>query len=132
MTVVKKTFKCVDCHEALPVKENGGTGYAERRKADEHGLAGKVCYECCGKSDRRDLETKDRAVLYLNKKDGRWVVSNWPGTLVFSARVRKGSHNWAKTRLDCWFEDHTGRTWWGVSYGEYTELAHCRKLKEAR
>lgn len=125
-----ETFKCVDCGETKPVAHEGGTGYAERREADKHGPAGKVCYACCGEADRSDLETNDRATLYLVKRDDRWVVTNWPGTLEFRCHsVSKGSHNIARTRLDAWFRDHTGREWWAVQYGEWTEVAHCRKLK---
>ena len=129
--MLQETFTCVDCHKILPVNKEGGTGYAHRIKTNEHGPAGKVCYDCCGKCDKHDLEIKNRAILYLVKRN-KWVVTNWPGTLEFEVHsIRKGSHNIARTRTDVWFRDHTGCKWWGVQYGNYTQIVHCRKLKGA-
>lgn len=59
------------------------------------------------------------------------TVQNWPGTLSFSVEaMRRGSHNWAGTRYDVWFNDDRGRHWQGVQYGDMTSLLHCRRLKE--
>jgi len=135
------TFKCSGCGETKAINQSGGTGYAIC--ADKR----KICYTCCGEIDRKAIETGTHATLYLVKRGGEkrenktndptlsrspnaWVVCNWPGTMEFKVQTYKhGSHNIAKTRTDCWFQDHTGKAWWGVSYGENTQIIHCRKLK---
>jgi len=95
----------------------------------------RICYRCCGFEDRHKLMTEDKATLYLTITDkspangqSRATVSNWPGTLELPAFYSKGKHNIAGTRYDVWFKCG-GRNWYGVSYGENTQLLHCRALK---
>lgn len=151
---MKKTFKCNDCGEVKPLHTSGGTGYGITTRGKRQV---KICYECCGKRDRKYMETSDRIMLYLSKIDHgggycaldrkdehirrtsyakyletnshHWEVSNWPGTLKFRCQEKKGRHNIAGTRHDVWFTDHQGNEWWGVQYGEWTQICHCRKLK---
>lgn len=87
------------------------------------------CFECCGKHDKQRMIEDGRMVLYLSLKDGKWTVSNWPGTLVFPCRVRKGSHNIAGSRYDVWFSGPDNTYWHGVQYGENTQLCHCKRNK---
>ena len=128
----KHKFDCADCGEhKVHVNPNdcGGVGYATVR---EDGIEKKVCYACCGKRDIADMRERGRTVLYLTEREGKPVVTNWPGTLSFPVRYsRKGRHNIAGTRQDVWFTDCDGREWWGVSYGDYTQLCHCKRLKAA-
>ena len=89
-----------------------------------------TCYSCCGDLDREWMRTHDRITLYLTHRN-KWEVTNWPGTMRYNAAVRVNphGHNWGLTRRDAWFTDYDGQSWWGVSYGDMTELVHCRKLK---
>jgi len=91
----------------------------------------KICYECCREFDKEWMSENDKITLYLTQATtGRWRVTNWPGTLRFRVdETRKGKHNITGTRYDVWFTDREGNRWWGVSYGENSQLCHCRKLK---
>jgi hypothetical protein len=120
-------FRCAMCGEVKPVQTNGGTGYG-------YGFEGKlkdkpVCYECCGKLDRERMEHDGVATMYLTKRDGRWFVTNWPGTLAFPAGVQVGRHNMAGKRYDAWFT-MGGFQWHGVTYGDNTQICHCKRTKE--
>lgn len=125
-----ENFRCVDCGLEVKPGSTGGTGYAVRGNPDEYGVAGKVCYECCAVVERKQMEKNDEECLYLVEDSGRYVVSNWPGTMKFFVYAHKsGRHNLAGYRMDVWFKDHTGRRWWGVQYGKNTQIVHCKKLK---
>jgi hypothetical protein len=92
-----------------------------------------MCYTCCAEDDKAWMEGHDRITLYLDehaKPSGKmnYAVTNWLGSLRFSARVSTGGHNWGLVRHDVWFTDHAGAKWWGVHVG-MTDLVHCRKLK---
>lgn len=93
----------------------------------------KVCFDCFGKQDAKRLEglpMGGRDMLYLAKKDGRWTVSNWPGTLVIPVwQITTGRHNIAGTRTDVWF-NFKGFRFWGVSYGGFTQIVHVKKIKK--
>jgi hypothetical protein len=131
-------FVCADCHEEkVHVNPNGcgGTGYATVR---EDGIEKTVCYDCMGKRDSAEMEATGRAVLYLTVAGPgaaapNWpVVTNWPGSLKIPVQSRRiGSHNIAGSRTDVWFTGPDGRKWWGVCYGDNTQLCHCRRLKAA-
>jgi len=130
--MTKHEFTCADCGEhKVHVNPNdcGGVGYANVRvDGDEK----KVCYDCCGKRDVAEMTDKGRIVLYLTKKSDRWTVTNWPGTLKFPVKARRpGYHNFAGTRETVWFTGPDGREWWGICYGEWTQICHCRRLKAA-
>jgi len=134
--------RCSRCGKDIP-KPDGGitTGYGTDAQGNKH------CYACCAELDREFMDSHDRMTLYLTFDEAKakaggfvpspgvhccnhgWTVGNWPGSLKFDAVVRKGRHNIAGTRYDAWFTDHKGRKWWGVRYGDNTELVHCRKLK---
>jgi hypothetical protein len=137
----KTTFKCSDCGGVKPVQTSGGTGYGYFGKSKR-----KVCYACCAERDKKDMAKTGKAMLYLtHNKNGTqhgnfavgceppsekrvWEISNWPGSLKFSAFVRVGSHNIARRRYDAWFTDHTGRQWHGVTIGDNTQICHCKRL----
>ena len=133
------TFTCADCKQEKPVQQSGGTGYA----TDNAGAT--ICYDCCAIRDRREMQDRGRMVLYLSHTDNGtgspgwrgeavpgspWHVSNWPGTLKFNAYVRVGNHNMADKRYDAWFDGPDGHVWHGVTYGDNTQICHCRKTKE--
>lgn len=120
-------FTCARCGIVKPVQENGGTGYAEREDGS------KICYECCAELDRQTLileGNSERLPLYLGKDEQGWKVTNWPGTLVFRpGKVQEGKHNIAGSRTDVWFQGPDGKQWWGVQYGEWTQIIHCKRVK---
>ena len=111
---------CSICNKAITKPNHGGTGYGV--DADDN----KVCYACCGNQDAAYMDENDRITLYLSKGE----ITNWPGTYRRRAVVveKKRGHNWGLTRRDAYFRNGADY-WWGVQYGENTELCHCRKLK---
>lgn len=149
-----KKFKCSVCGETKTSREDRpGTGYGLvfEDGVTDYDKGKKVCYACCGKQDHqkmKDAKPGDRIVLYLSKesiedhehsylkdrsKDFRYVVSNWPGTLSFRITTYKeGKHNIARSRVDVWFGNSEIGQWWGVQYGDWTQICHCRKLKEQK
>ena len=109
-------------------------GYGYQVKED--GTKVILCYECCGLIDKEDIEKckpGDRFMFYLHyEKNGKYgdsYVCNWPNSLKYICGVREGRHNIARVRYDVWFTDHIGREWYGVTYGDNTQICHCRLLK---
>ena len=106
----------------------------------------KVCYACCGKIDSDWMRTHDRIMLYLtcdvNKGEQahllrkQWRVSNWPGTLKMRASVSVypcGHFSPFCGHMElrhAYFKDEHGRYWSGRSIGDWTEIIHCRRLKQ--
>ena len=112
-----------DCgHDAGP--SGCGTGYGRDANGRTH------CYACCGKLDAEGMAETGRATLYLV---GRWPevrVTNWPDSLSFPVTGRrKGCHNIAGTRYDVWFRGPDGARWWGVNYGEWSQILRCKRIK---
>ena len=123
-------FVCSDCGEEKVHVDSMTTGYG----VDSAG--NKVCFDCCGKRDRAAMIETGRAVLYLtvaglSAAAPLWpVVTNWPGTLKIQVESRsKGRHNLAGCRTDVWFNGPDGCKWHGVTYGDNTQICHCRRLK---
>jgi hypothetical protein len=118
------TFQCGTCHEVKPIHTNGGTGYAVGPNDKL------VCYDCCGKQDRQAMINNGKIALYLCKDDsGKYKVSNWPGTITFPCHTRIGHHNIAGVRYDCWFAGPDGYQWHGITYGDNTQICHCKRTK---
>lgn len=112
-----------------------GTGYAVDKDSN------KICYDCCSEKDKRYMEEHSKIDLYLTKKVTEkgmlkgavsYEVVNWPGTLRFRTQFKRGKHNMTGSRIDVWFRDHLNNKWWGVNYGEWTEIVHCTKLKNSK
>ena len=125
---------CEKCGKKIVSKYDFTPGYGLLKTED--GKEEKWCYECCGEYDKKLIEEckpGDRFMLYLNyEKNGKYgssYVSNWCETLKFICGVREGRHNIARVRYDVWFTDHLGREWYGVTYGDDTQICHCRLLK---
>lgn len=128
-------FVCGDCGKTLPVQTSGGTGYGYTGTGPD---ARPICYACCGEHDKQSMIDTGRAVLYLiceqSPKKGDTsrtlgTVSNWPGSLKFSCHTRAGRHNIAGVRYDCWFRGPDGYKWHGVTYGNNTQVCHCKRSK---
>lgn len=121
-----KTFICSKCLAEKPEQTNGGTGYAINDNKE------KICYGCCGEIDRQFMRDNGKATLYLSLEGNdatKGFVTNWPNTLRLPVYgLRKGYHNIAGKRFDFWF-NFNGKQWHGVQYGENTQIAHCKQLK---
>lgn len=136
-------FHCDYCGRNLAYKSDFTTGYGQ----DSDGL--KSCYACCAAQDVEFMREHGHITLYLSwdnegvyrganghgypYKNAR--VTNWPSSLVFNnggrgLTVSRGHHNIAGVRYDTWFVGPDGFLWWGVSYGHYTQLVHCKRTKE--
>lgn len=113
----------LDCgHEPSPHSEFT-TGYG----LDDQGRT--FCYDCCAKNDREQMRRDGKTTLYFTRKDGRTIVSNWPGSLIFPTReTRTSENNWGATRTDFWFE-FEGDLWHGTHVGSSHQLATCRRTK---
>ena len=130
----KEKVICHDCGKVIEKPANScGTGYG----IDNDGHA--VCYECCGKRDRKELfEAKpgDKFVFYLVEKKNEttgqteYYVTNWPASLKIKlhATPRKGRHNIAGRRYDVWFIQN-GKNFHGVQYGDDTQILHVKCTK---
>lgn len=112
----------------------------------------KHCYTCCADLDRERMIATGRAMLYLTcapawharkphrDRDGverTWrntsaTVGNWPGSLTFRGYCTYGAHNIAGVRYDVWFAGPDGFEWHGVTYGDNTQVCHCKRTKTRR
>lgn len=137
MIETNETFYCVDCRKEHLTQNQGGTGYAT---IDYKGKSCKVCYVCVAYREMSDMIETGKATLYLvgTKQDwpiqSNWIpqeVTNWPNTLRFPLRYQTtGNHNIARIRYDVWFSGPDGFVWWGVTYGNNTQICHCKRTKE--
>jgi len=116
----------LDCGHTLV--KNGGDGIGVGYGINKDGK--KFCYQCCAIQDIEYMATHDRICLYLTTINEKWVVTNWPNSLQMAATVsiKPNGHNWGITRRDAWFTDANNNKWWGVQYGDNTEIIHCKKL----
>lgn len=133
------TFTCSNCGQACPLQHSQvGTGYA-MGKADNF-----FCYACCGLIDAFSMGWTGKGCLYLSwparsmnpAPDSAygWIstpgqVSNWPGTFKANAATKRGRHNIARYRYDAWFTGPDGKRWHGVTYGQNTQICHCKRVK---
>ena len=136
-TATDKATEVLDCGHTPTQGVPMTTGYGTDKDGKRH------CFACCAKRDKASMRETGKATLYLKRSDfllpvggyhftGEGTVSNWPGTLEYPCTIRRGCHNIAGTRYDCWFTDSDGHKWHGVQYGENTELCHCNRLKHGR
>jgi hypothetical protein len=121
-------MKLLQCGHAPSEHGEHTTGYG----VDSGGR--KWCYACCAARDKRRMTQTGRATLYLVDSQasvGRaFTVQNWSGSLCFPVTYcRKGAHNMARTRYDVWFTGPDGKPWYGVQYGDNTQILHCRRVK---
>jgi len=132
---MRRVFECDQCKTTVVHNSTFTTGYGYNAK-DE-----KICFDCCAVNDRHSMiEDGDskRLPLYLNKKpiskNGlfyQWKITNWPGTLVFTAYCSKnGRHNLAGKRIDVWFRGPDGHVWHGWQVGDSTTIVHCKRTRE--
>ena len=116
---------CSSClKEIVPPANSGGTGYGMSK-------TGPICYACCAIDDQKYMRETGKIDLYLSKERDTYKITNWPGTLKFEpTSYRTGKHNIAGSRVDVWFV-FDGYWWHGVQYGEWTQICHCKRTKQA-
>jgi hypothetical protein len=125
---------CCECHKEIAPPPQGSitTGYGINEKGQP------VCYACCAVQDHKWMDETGKRDLYLTGlqfyAEGKGLqsaceVTNWPGSLRFSAHVHKGRHNWAGVVYNVWFLDNHGREWYGRTVGNNTQICHCRRRK---
>lgn len=127
------SFDCTNCGERHTFNDRSGgvsTGYARGHDGNM------FCYGCCGLMDAFAMGWTGKATLYLSghdvagmKGNGDYHVGNWPGTIRIKAGVSKGRHNIARVRYDARFKGPDGANWHGVTYGDMTQICHCKRLK---
>lgn len=120
------TFTCAICKQEKHHDSDLTTGYATfRDRPDE-----KVCYTCAGNLDRQDMVDTGRATLYLVQNGDKWAVTNWPDSLRFACETpQKSRHNMARYAYRVWFTGPDGFYWYGVQYGDNTQLCHCQRTR---
>lgn len=118
----KTTFICSVCKQEKVTPVDCSTGYGINNAGE------KVCFACCAIQDIENMKKDGIATLYLTKKDClTYEVTNWPGTLrIPVTSERTGRHNIAGKRYDVWFYVD-GQRWHGVTYGDNTQICHCKK-----
>lgn len=129
--------KILDCgHEPSPHESQGPTGYGI-----DSATGATFCYACAADRDRADMIASGRATLYMVQANpnlpyravGPFTqmvkVTNWPGSLEFMCgSLRVSRHNIAGKRYDAWFIGPDGWEWHAVTYGDNTQIAHCRRV----
>lgn len=113
-----------------------GNPFAADWRTSGYGLlpnGDKICYRCAAGLDAehlRNMNPGDKTALYLDEKNGHpSAVTNWPGTLTIPVNsYAYGHHNMAGKRTDVWFV-FEGRLFWGVNYGDNTQIVHVKRLK---
>lgn len=146
----------LDCGHAPTPQSDGSisTGYGRSVKT-----GATACYQCCADNDRADMIETGRAVMYLSapivgrgpfgnhdlRVNGRapfgpvydraalasWSVGNWPSSLKFDVqRASIGRHNIAGRRFDVWINGPDGHVWHCVTFGDWTQIAHCQRTAQ--
>lgn len=131
------TTELLECGHAESAHSEITRGYGTNAKGERH------CYACCAEQDKAHMREHGKICLYLTTKpdqDGQIArrdsfgkygdakITNWPSSLEFKGRYRKGSHNMAGSRYDVWFT-FENTNWHGVQYGENTQIVHCKRIK---
>lgn len=93
---------------------------------DENGHT--VCIGCSIEIIKEEMIQEGKYTLYYSKNQ----ISDVTGNLKFETLKKKisGSHNIAKRRVDVWFKGPDNKIWWGVQYGVWNEILHCKRTKQ--
>ena len=115
-------FKCSQCGQDKKHESPVSTGYGTDKTGN------KVCFECCGINDAKELNELPIGAKIVHYWDGKNIV-NWPSSLVIAPYyTHKGKHNMAGTREDIYFK-FNGANFHAVQYGNFSQIAHIRKTK---
>ena len=123
MDLSLKYFLCAKCSSKVPISYSCAMGYGYLSPFTT--LDDRICYPCMARYELDDLLSTGKGLLYL----GKYTVTDWTGTLSLPITYqKKGRHNIAGTRYDVWFRVGAEK-WYGVQYGENTQLIHCKRMK---
>jgi hypothetical protein len=123
-----KIIERLECGHPESPHSDFTRGYGTNDKGERH------CYACCAERDKKQMREAGKIALYLTTKQdtggnyGDAKITNWPGSLEFKGRYHKGRHNIAGSRYDVWFT-FEGTNWHGVTYGDNTQICHCKRTK---
>ncbi len=121
---MKHEFTCNVCKLTKSHTSDSTTGYGVDKDNN------KVCFQCCGDQDKKDMIKHGNAMLYMTKKDGKYIITNWLNTLKFECPVYwANGHNWGLTRHNVRFKGPDNKIWYGVTFGDNTQIAHCKRTK---
>jgi len=114
----------LDCGHPESEHSSFTRGYGQDSQGKKH------CYACCAEQDKQHMREHGKIALYLvQDKTGSNRITNWPNSLSFPVNhIRKGRHNIASCRYDCWFS-FEGQQWHGVQFGDNTQIIHCKRIK---
>lgn len=125
---IRITFQCARCHNTVMCsKEPGGIGYGIFKGAVH-------CYQCSAEINKELMIETGKTVLYLEKKDGHYTITDWTGRLSFNVRCTSiGCNSFSGyrkgTRVDAWFIGPDGKPWWGVHQGLHNTTIRCRRIQ---
>jgi hypothetical protein len=119
------TFHCVRCDQDVTVEHSGmTTGYG----LDKDNRP--VCDACCAAWDKANMIASGKGWAYLTKdKAGKWVVSNWPGSMVYPVAVTWSGHSIAGSVRFVRFIGPDDAVWSGKQMGDYNTLCYCKRTK---
>jgi hypothetical protein len=105
------------------------TGYAYNVTDDKT-----LCYDCAAKIEHQYMLDNNKTVLYLVRNTSElnpfYEVTDWPGKLRFRVRhMKTGRYNLARKAYHVWFTGPNNTNWHGVTYGDNTQLCHCKRIK---
>jgi hypothetical protein len=121
---MSNTFVCHECKQEKTNTDTFTTGYGQDKEGN------KVCFECCGKQDEAELRAMkpgDKTILYWTEKDSE--LTNWPGSLKIKVYYfTKSRHNFGGWKTHIWFR-YGGNEFYAYQIGDYTQIAHVRRIK---
>ena len=117
---------CSICGKEITREENSiSTGYATNKDGE------KICYQCCGELDKKELSETGVLHGYLSKDEAGYYFGNWPGTLKIRVYgVRKSWHNFAGKdgRRDFWLQFNGGNYHvLNIGDNECAKVKRCKK-----
>ncbi len=121
-------FHCDYCKEDKEYISTTPTGFIKYHNKT-------ICFGCYTRIDIDNMRITGKGILRLHREDTlpseplRYTMRNL-GTLRLPVN-RIITKNYVKhsTRRDIWF-DLYDQIWHGVQYGDFTQLCHCRRLKQ--
>lgn len=123
------TGTCTTCKEEIRAPSANIPGYGRDNQDNIH------CFDCCAEHTRQYMHDHGKIALYLVKRDDKWHVTDWGGSLDYyaSVSVHKRGHfspfAGYMERRDAWFIGPDGTHWHGRSIGSWTQIVHCTRLK---
>lgn len=112
-----------DCGHPSSKHSDFTTGYGVDRDTNKT-----YCYQCCAKQDIENMIATGEVSLYIDRE--KKLITNWPGSLTFTAIVWKGHHNWGCKQWYARFIGPDGKVWTGRNVSDgYNDIIHCKRTK---